>query len=56
MVEPETGLRALGLDSMMSIELRNRVESAFGVKLSPTVLWTHRTARALATELCRRLE
>jgi phthiocerol/phenolphthiocerol synthesis type-I polyketide synthase C len=54
-IDQQTPFKALGLDSLMSLELRNRLESAFGLKLSPTLLWTYGTAGALATELCQQL-
>ncbi|MFY1830940.1 SDR family NAD(P)-dependent oxidoreductase [Myxococcus fulvus] len=48
--------RALGLDSLMSLELRNRVEASLGLKLSATLLWTHSTLGALSVHLLERLE
>ncbi|GAA4520921.1 phthiocerol type I polyketide synthase PpsC [Actinoallomurus oryzae] len=54
-MEPETPFKALGLDSLMSLELRNRLESAFGLRLSPTLLWTYSTTRTLAGALCEQL-
>jgi acyl carrier protein len=54
-IEDETPLKALGLDSLMGLELRNRLETAFGLKLSPTLLWTYSTVRALAGVLCERI-
>ncbi|MFE0775020.1 SDR family NAD(P)-dependent oxidoreductase [Streptomyces sp. NPDC058861] len=42
---------SLGLDSLMSLELRNRLEAAFGLRLSPTLLWTYGTPRTLAKAL-----
>jgi phthiocerol/phenolphthiocerol synthesis type-I polyketide synthase C len=54
-VERETPFKALGLDSLMGLELRNRLESAFGLELSPTLLWTYGSARALAGALCERV-
>ncbi|MFN8075598.1 MAG: SDR family NAD(P)-dependent oxidoreductase [Kineosporiaceae bacterium] len=54
-VDRETPFKALGLDSLMGLELRNRLESAFGLKLSPTLLWTYGSSKALAGELCTRL-
>jgi len=55
-IEPDVPFRSLGLDSLMSIELRNRLETAFDLKLPPTILWTCRNAEALAAELCGRLD
>ncbi|MEW2117410.1 SDR family NAD(P)-dependent oxidoreductase [Streptomyces sp. NPDC005474] len=51
----EVSFKALGLDSLMSLELRNRLEADLGLKLSPTLLWTHGNARALSGVLSRRL-
>ncbi|HEX8112426.1 MAG TPA: acyl carrier protein, partial [Kofleriaceae bacterium] len=51
-LDGDTPLKALGLDSLMGLELRNRLESAFGLKLSPTLLWTYGSSRALAGMLC----
>ncbi|MEV8307263.1 SDR family NAD(P)-dependent oxidoreductase [Streptomyces flavidovirens] len=42
---------SLGLDSLMSLELRNRLEAAFGLRLSPTLLWTYGTLQALSSAL-----
>ena len=39
----------------MGLELRNRLEAAFGLKLSPTLLWTYGSTRALSEVLCERL-
>ncbi|MGS2642889.1 SDR family NAD(P)-dependent oxidoreductase [Streptosporangium sp. LJ11] len=55
-LEPETPFKALGLDSLMSLELRNRLESTFGLRLSPTLLWTYSTTKALAGALCDQLD
>ncbi|MFG2822930.1 SDR family NAD(P)-dependent oxidoreductase [Kitasatospora sp. NPDC048365] len=54
-IDRETPFKALGLDSLMGLELRNRLEAAFGLKLSPTLLWTYGSSRALAEVLCDRL-
>jgi NADPH:quinone reductase-like Zn-dependent oxidoreductase/acyl carrier protein len=43
--------RGLGLDSLMSLELRNRIEAALDLKLSVTLLWAHSTLMALAAYL-----
>jgi len=54
-IDCETPFKALGLDSLMGLELRNRLESAFGLTLSPTLLWTYGSSRALAGALCERV-
>ncbi|MEO7735382.1 MAG: acyl carrier protein, partial [Kofleriaceae bacterium] len=54
-IDGETPLKALGLDSLMGLELRNRLESTFGLRLSPTLLWTYGSSRALAGALCERV-
>ena len=54
-IDGETPLKALGLDSLMGLELRNRLESTFGIQLSPTLLWTYGSSRALAGALCERV-
>ncbi|MFI5758409.1 SDR family NAD(P)-dependent oxidoreductase [Streptomyces sp. NPDC051569] len=54
-IDRETPFKSLGLDSLMSLELRNRLESAFGLQLSPTLLWTYGNTRALSGVLGERL-
>ncbi|MEU8872214.1 type I polyketide synthase [Streptomyces javensis] len=54
-VEPDSPFKTLGLDSLMSLELRNRLEAAFGMKLSPTLLWAYGNTRSLAGALCDQL-
>ena len=54
-IDHDTPLQALGLDSLLRLELRNRLEAAFGLALSPTLLWTHGNPRALAGALCERI-
>lgn len=54
-MDPDGTFKASGLDSLMSLELRNRLEADFRLKLSPTLLWTHPTPRALAVALTERL-
>ncbi|MEU6582121.1 SDR family NAD(P)-dependent oxidoreductase [Nocardia sp. NPDC046763] len=54
-LDSRTPFKALGLDSLMSLELRNRLESAFGLRLSPTLLWTYGTAETLAGAIGERL-
>ncbi|PTL78225.1 type I polyketide synthase [Vitiosangium sp. GDMCC 1.1324] len=47
--------RGLGLDSLMSLELRNRIEATLDLKLSVTLLWAHSSLTALATYLLDQL-
>jgi acyl carrier protein len=46
-LEPDRPLRQLGLDSLMAVELRNRLARATALRLKPTLLFEHPTATAL---------
>ena len=48
-------LAEMGLDSLMALELRNRLERSLGVRLSATILFNFPTIHALAPELGRRM-
>ena len=48
-------LRSLGLDSLMALELRNRMERALHQKLSATLVWNYPTVSALGAYLEGRL-
>ncbi|MEU9238527.1 type I polyketide synthase [Streptomyces sp. NPDC048385] len=54
-VDREAPFKELGLDSLLSLEFRNRLEGVFALKLSPTLLWTYGTVRALSAALSERL-
>jgi phthiocerol/phenolphthiocerol synthesis type-I polyketide synthase C len=54
-IDRDTPFKALGLDSLMGLELRNRLESVFGLTLSPTLLWAYGRTSALAGLLTERL-
>ncbi|HEX5496861.1 MAG TPA: acyltransferase domain-containing protein [Mycobacteriales bacterium] len=54
-VDRDRPLRTLGIDSVMSLELRNRLEAAFGVRLSATLIWNYPTVREVARYLADRL-
>ncbi len=54
-VPADVALKSLGMDSLMALELRNRIEKRSGASLSPTLAWNHPTVRALAEHLAARL-
>jgi acyl transferase domain-containing protein/NADPH:quinone reductase-like Zn-dependent oxidoreductase/NAD(P)-dependent dehydrogenase (short-subunit alcohol dehydrogenase family)/acyl carrier protein len=49
-------LRSLGLDSLMALELRNRLERHLRLKLSATLVWNYPTVSAVAALLESRLD
>jgi phthiocerol/phenolphthiocerol synthesis type-I polyketide synthase C len=50
-LDPAAPLKTLGLDSLMSLELRNRLEASLGLRLSPTLLWKHGNVTRLIAAL-----
>ena len=54
-VDSSRPLRTMGLDSLMGLELRNRLEAVTGLKLPATLIWNYSTVTALATQLAERL-
>ncbi len=54
-LELDTPLQQAGLDSLLALELRNRLEVNFDVPLSPTVIWRHPSLRSLKHHLLERL-
>jgi myxalamid-type polyketide synthase MxaC len=55
-IDPDVALGSLGLDSLMGLEVRNRLEASFGVTLSATLAWTYPTLSALTTYLAERMD
>ena len=51
----DTPFRNLGVDSLMSLEMRNRLESDLGLKLPSTLLFTYADTVSLAEHLLGRL-
>jgi acyl transferase domain-containing protein/NADP-dependent 3-hydroxy acid dehydrogenase YdfG len=54
-IEPDTSFQNLGYDSLTAIELRNRLKSATGQSLSPTVIFDYPTPSDLAEYLVEQL-
>ena len=50
-LDPRRTFGAMGLNSLMAIELRNRLEAALGRPLSATLAWNHPTVAALVAHL-----
>jgi len=47
--------KTMGLDSLMTLELRNRLERTLGLKLSPTMLFNYPTVVRLAPRLLEKM-
>ncbi len=50
-IDSETPLHTLGFDSLMALELRNRLEASLGVTLSATLAWNYPTVADIAPHL-----
>ena len=55
-IDPTAPLRSLGIDSIMSLELRNRLEASLGIRLSATLVFAYPTPAALTEHLLERLD
>ncbi|MCR3754200.1 Acyl transferase domain-containing protein [Lentzea californiensis] len=48
LIDPERAFTELGFDSLSSVNLRNRLNSMFGLRLAATVVFDHPSPRAVA--------
>lgn len=54
-IDLTTPMRSMGLDSLMALELRNRIEGGTGLRLPATLVWNHPTVVAQARFLHSKL-
>jgi NAD(P)-dependent dehydrogenase (short-subunit alcohol dehydrogenase family)/acyl carrier protein len=54
-VDPDRGLLDLGLDSLMAVEFKNRVERALDLRLETTLVFNHPTVHRLSKHLASRI-
>jgi phthiocerol/phenolphthiocerol synthesis type-I polyketide synthase C len=54
-IDHDRPMESLGLDSLMALELRNRLESALGTTLPAALVWAYPTIHDLAGAMCERL-
>jgi myxalamid-type polyketide synthase MxaE and MxaD len=54
-IDPLVPLGSLGLDSLMGLEIRNRLERSLGLTLSAALVWTYPTIAAMAAFLAEAL-
>jgi acyl transferase domain-containing protein/NADPH:quinone reductase-like Zn-dependent oxidoreductase/acyl carrier protein/NADP-dependent 3-hydroxy acid dehydrogenase YdfG len=50
-IGPRDGLTSLGMDSLMAVELRSRLQGGFGIALPATIAFEHPTVEAIADYL-----
>ncbi|MEX5635816.1 SDR family NAD(P)-dependent oxidoreductase [Parafrankia sp. FMc2] len=55
-IDPRTPLLDVGMDSLMMLELRTRIEKGLGLRVATKVLWAHSSPTALAAHLADRLD
>ncbi|WP_394834890.1 SDR family NAD(P)-dependent oxidoreductase [Pendulispora rubella] len=55
-IDAAAPFKSLGVDSLMAIEFRNRLETALGASLSAALIWQHPSIEALATHLAGRMD
>jgi acyl transferase domain-containing protein/acyl carrier protein len=54
-IDADKPLRAMGLDSLLAVEFRNRMEADTGLSIPTTLIWNYPTVAKLAPQLAERL-
>jgi len=54
-LDHDQSMESLGLDSLMALELRNRLEAGLGITLPVALVWAYPTISGLASALCARM-
>ena len=54
-IDPNKAFRTMGLDSLMALELRNRLEARTGITIPATLVWNYPTIARLAAQLAVRI-
>ncbi|MGB8387450.1 acyl carrier protein, partial [Mycobacterium sp.] len=54
-IDPDKAFQELGFDSLTAVEIRNRLKSATGLALSPTMIFDYPNSAALADYMRREL-
>src|SRR5262249_9033449 len=54
-IERHASLTSLGMDSLMSLELRNRLEGSLGLRMSTTLIFTYPNLASLAEYLFQQI-
>ncbi|HET7695299.1 MAG TPA: type I polyketide synthase [Vicinamibacterales bacterium] len=54
-IDVDKPLRAMGLDSLLAVEFRNRLEADTGLSIPTTLIWNYPTVAKLAPQVAERL-
>ena len=54
-IDPEAEFQDLGFDSLTAVELRNRLKTATGLTLPPTLIFDHPSAAAVARYVAKQM-